>query len=308
VIHRDIKPANILLQDGSPLVADFGIALAVGAAGGRLTETGLSVGTPYYMSPEQATADREASAQSDIYSLGCVLYETLLGEPPYTGSSAQAVLSKILTEDVPVPRKARGSIPLHVDAAIRKAVEKLPADRFHGAGEFAGALGNPGFRYGDPEGRAGGRAGGRAPRTSTLAAAVAMIAIAGFTGWIVGQGRGPETGAGGLSRFDLTSTVQMESTDFGQIALDISPEGRRIVVANRGADGLGPLSIRSLDDLVLEAVPGTEGAGWPAFAGPGIFLPGATTARCTSNVTSGSIGSHRVGDLPSPSPSPSEST
>src|SRR6185369_10246506 len=91
VIHRDIKPANILFQDGQPVVADFGIALAVGAAGGgRLTETGLSLGTPYYMSPEQATGDQTVGPATDIYALGCVLYEMLVGEPPYTGATAQA--------------------------------------------------------------------------------------------------------------------------------------------------------------------------------------------------------------------------
>ena len=146
VIHRDIKPANILLSKGRPLVADFGIALAVSAAGGgRLTETGLSMGTPFYMSPEQASADREASAASDVYSLGCVLYEMLVGEPPYVGSSAQAVLAKILMADAPAPTAARTSIPANVDAAIRRALEKLPADRFTGAQEFAKALVDPGF-------------------------------------------------------------------------------------------------------------------------------------------------------------------
>jgi len=134
VIHRDIKPANILLSKGRPLVADFGIALAVTTAGaGRLTETGLSMGTPFYMSPEQASADREPSAASDVYSLGCVLYEMLVGDPPHTASSAQAVLAKILTGDVPAPGEARATIPAHVDAAIRKSLEKLPADRFTAA-------------------------------------------------------------------------------------------------------------------------------------------------------------------------------
>jgi serine/threonine-protein kinase len=149
VIHRDIKPANILLSKGRPLVADFGIALAVSAAGGgRLTETGLSMGTPYYMSPEQASADREQGASSDVYSLGCVLYEMLVGEPPYTGGSAQAVLAKILTGDAPAPARARSSIPGNVDAAIRKALERLPADRFVSAQSFARALSDKEFRHG----------------------------------------------------------------------------------------------------------------------------------------------------------------
>jgi serine/threonine protein kinase len=100
VIHRDIKPENILLHDGRPMVADFGIALAVSAAaGGRMTETGLSLGTPHYMSPEQATAEKEITARSDIYSLAAVLYEMLSGNPPHTGASAQQIIMKIVTED-----------------------------------------------------------------------------------------------------------------------------------------------------------------------------------------------------------------
>jgi serine/threonine-protein kinase len=140
IVHRDIKPANILLSRGEPLVADFGIALAVGAAGGsRLTETGLSVGTPYYMSPEQATGDQVVGPASDIYALGCVLYEMLVGEPPYLGNTAQAVLGKII-QGLPVSATAaRKSIPRNVDAAIRKALEKLPADRFTDAHGFAGS-------------------------------------------------------------------------------------------------------------------------------------------------------------------------
>ncbi|MBT8402999.1 MAG: serine/threonine protein kinase, partial [Gemmatimonadetes bacterium] len=120
IIHRDIKPANILLSRGRPLVADFGIALAVsGAGGGRLTETGLSLGTPYYMSPEQASADREPSPASDVYSLASVLYEMLVGEPPYTGATAQAVLARILTANAPAATEARPAIPAHVDAVLR---------------------------------------------------------------------------------------------------------------------------------------------------------------------------------------------
>ena len=142
VVHRDIKPANVLLTDGRPLIADFGIALAVAqAGGGRVTETGLSVGTPHYMSPEQATGDRDVDPRTDLYALGCVLYEMLLGEPPYSGTTAQAVLAKILTDPAPAPTKVRLSIPPNVDAAIRKALEKLPADRFASAQDFATALG-----------------------------------------------------------------------------------------------------------------------------------------------------------------------
>ena len=150
VIHRDIKPANILMQDGQPVVADFGIALAVGAAGGsRLTETGLSVGTPFYMSPEQATGDQQVGPPSDTYALAAVLYEILVGDPPYVGSTAQAVLGKIIAGAPVSATQIRKSVPTNVDAAIRKALEKLPADRFKGAQEFARALADPAFRHGE---------------------------------------------------------------------------------------------------------------------------------------------------------------
>ena len=137
VIHRDIKPANILLRDGEPVVADFGIALALGVAGGnRLTETGLSVGTPFYMSPEQATGDQPVGGSTDTYALGSVLYEMLVGEPPYPGTTAQAVLGKIIAGKPVSATELRPSIPANVDAAVRKALEKLPADRFTSAQEF----------------------------------------------------------------------------------------------------------------------------------------------------------------------------
>ncbi|MEK6597424.1 MAG: serine/threonine-protein kinase, partial [Gemmatimonadota bacterium] len=119
VIHRDIKPENVLIHDGQAMVADFGIALAVREAGGtRLTGTGLSVGTPSYMSPEQAMGDRELDARSDIYSLGAMLYEMLAGDPPFVGSTAQAIVAKILTEAAPPVTKARGAVPANVAAAI----------------------------------------------------------------------------------------------------------------------------------------------------------------------------------------------
>jgi eukaryotic-like serine/threonine-protein kinase len=182
VIHRDIKPENILLHDGRPVVADFGIALAVSAAaGGRMTETGLSLGTPHYMSPEQATAEREISARSDIYSLGCVLYEMLTGNPPHTGATAQQIIMKIVTEEaVPVTRLRR-SVPAHVAAAVATALEKLPADRFTSARAFAEALANPAYRRpADTAAAAAAMTAGRAwdPRTWPVPARVAVLAAA----------------------------------------------------------------------------------------------------------------------------------
>jgi hypothetical protein len=146
VIHRDIKPENILLHDGRPMVADFGIALAVSAAaGGRMTETGMSLGTPHYMSPEQATAEKEITGRSDIYSLASVLYEMLTGNPPHTGASAQQIIMKIIAEPVAEVTALRKSVPPNVAAALRKALEKLPADRFESARAFAEALADPHF-------------------------------------------------------------------------------------------------------------------------------------------------------------------
>ena len=141
VIHRDIKPENILLHDGQPVVADFGIALAITAAGGtRLTETGLSLGTPHYMSPEQATADRELDGRSDIYSLACVTYEMLGGQPPHIAPTAQAVVAKILVDDPKPVSDLRSNVPAHVDAALQRALSKIPADRFPDAAKFGEAL------------------------------------------------------------------------------------------------------------------------------------------------------------------------
>jgi serine/threonine-protein kinase len=146
VIHRDIKPENILLHDGRPMVADFGIALALSAAaGGRMTETGLSLGTPHYMSPEQATAEKEITARSDVYSLASVLYEMLAGQPPHLGGSAQQIIMKIIAEPVAAVTSLRKSVPANVAAALAKALEKLPADRFATAAEFGAALANSGF-------------------------------------------------------------------------------------------------------------------------------------------------------------------
>jgi eukaryotic-like serine/threonine-protein kinase len=142
VVHRDIKPENLLLtSDGNTLVADFGIARALGVgADDSLTQTGMSVGTPAYMSPEQATGDRALDARSDVYSLASVLYEMLAGEQPYTGPTMQAILMKRLSEPVPRVRSGRPSVPEAVDAAIGRALAVVPADRYATAALFAQAL------------------------------------------------------------------------------------------------------------------------------------------------------------------------
>ena len=139
VVHRDIKPENILLHEGAAMVADFGIGKALSAQGASLTQTGLSLGTPAYMSPEQAAGDLGTDGRSDLYSLGCVLYEMLTGEPPFTGVSAQAIIAKRFV--APIPRiQATRDVPAAVDTAVTRALARTPADRFPSAAEFAAAL------------------------------------------------------------------------------------------------------------------------------------------------------------------------
>jgi len=141
IVHRDIKPENILLSEGHAVVADFGIARAVSAAGDqRLTETGLSLGTPAYMSPEQAAAEPSLDGRSDLYALACVLYEMLAGQPPFTGSTAQAILARHAIDPVPRLRTVRATVPVGVEEAISRALNKVPAERFASVTEFSAAL------------------------------------------------------------------------------------------------------------------------------------------------------------------------
>ncbi|MGK2935881.1 MAG: protein kinase domain-containing protein [Gemmatimonadaceae bacterium] len=183
LVHRDIKPENILLHDGSAMVADFGIALAVSRSDGgtRMTETGMSLGTPHYMSPEQATGEREITARSDIYALGAMLYEMLSGEPPFTGPTAQAIIARVMTEQPRGLGIQRRSVPPNVEAATMKALEKLPADRFGSAAQFVEALSNAtfaaatGYHAAVPQ-RRPGFAGTVLRAAPWLVAAVAVVA------------------------------------------------------------------------------------------------------------------------------------
>jgi Tol biopolymer transport system component/tRNA A-37 threonylcarbamoyl transferase component Bud32 len=226
VIHRDIKPENILLHDGRPMVADFGIALAVSAAaGGRMTETGLSLGTPHYMSPEQATADKDIPARSDVYSLASVMYEMLAGEPPHMGNTAQAIIMKIIAEPVQPVTELRKSAPPNVAAALAKALEKLPADRFASAKDFAEALTNPAFT--SAVGVPGARAvvtRSRLRTVATVSAAAAIIATAlAAWGWL----RSPEPRDEQVVRFALPMQDSAGAASYGVV----SPDGSMLVMA-----------------------------------------------------------------------------
>jgi serine/threonine-protein kinase len=182
VVHRDIKPENILLNGDQALVADFGIAKALDAAGGeRLTETGLSLGTPAYMSPEQATAG-SVDPRTDIYSLGCVLYEMLAGDPPFVGSTPRAVMARHAIDPVPSLITARPGVPPPLEAAIRRALAKVPADRFSTAADFAGALTAP--MPPAASARAGRlRLSGRRGVMALVATLVAALGIVGLERW-----------------------------------------------------------------------------------------------------------------------------
>ena len=263
VIHRDIKPANILIQDGEPVVSDFGIALVLGAGGGdRLTETGLSLGTPFYMSPEQATGDQPVGSSTDTYALGSVLYEMLVGEPPYPGTTTQAVLGKIIAGKPVSAAEHRSSVPANVDAAIRCAIEKLPADRFGSVQEFAKALGDPGFRHGELTGVGSMHSGGIWNRVS-IATIVLAIVVTAVTVSSLGS---PEPGS--IMRFTVRAPPGLEINSSGGLAL--SPDGRTVVFRNNAA----PYGLfrRDLDRLEAVPLPGTENAWMPFFSPNGSWI------------------------------------
>jgi serine/threonine-protein kinase len=249
VIHRDIKPANILLQDGQPVVADFGIALAVGAAGGsRLTETGLSVGTPFYMSPEQATGDQQVGPASDTYALAALLYEMLTGDPPYIGSTAQAVLGKII-QGAPVSATGiRSSIPVNVDAAIRKALEKLPADRFTGAQDFGRALEDPSFRHGAEQ-----LAEEVTPTRNRLAMGMAGLAAAFalVSGWALTRPEPPTP----VRRLSLAVSEAQYPSEY----LSLSADGSAMVMTYFDERNQPRLWLRRWAELSSTPVQGAEG-------------------------------------------------
>lgn len=265
VIHRDIKPANILLQDGQPVIADFGIALAVGSAGGaRLTETGLSVGTPYYMSPEQATGDQHVGPQSDIYALACVLYEMLVGEPPFPGQTAQAVLGRIISGEYTPVTRHRPSVPPNVDGAIRKGLEKISADRFATADEFSRALQDAGFRHGNV-GAAVGSPGpwkGVAIGTSLLA-----VIFMGLMTWAVLQE--PEEAPVAWFGVQLPEGHDPARSYGANVA--ISPDGGTIVYVGPSDQPGMPIQLwmRSRGALEPRPLNGTENGFNPVFAPDG---------------------------------------
>ena len=273
VIHRDVKPENILLHDGQALVADFGIALAVSNAGGtRLTETGLSLGTPHYMSPEQATGDRQLDARSDVYALGAVTYEMLAGDPPHLGGTAQVVIAKILTDEPQPLTRRRPTVPAHVDAAVRTALAKTPADRFPGAAAFAAALATPGFTGATLATPIPGRQA--VGRWNLLVAA-----LAGMAAGLIASSIWPDS--------EPSPTINRQRILLGHKGSvrpitpawsALSPDGSAIVFSDTTGT-VTRLWIKERDKLDAVPIAGTTGGEGPFFSPDGAFIAFAADGK-----------------------------
>ncbi|HEX6315608.1 MAG TPA: serine/threonine-protein kinase, partial [Gemmatimonadaceae bacterium] len=265
IVHRDIKPENILLHDGRALVADFGIALAVSRSDSstRMTETGMSLGTPHYMSPEQAMGERELTPRSDVYALGCVLYEMLTGEPPFTGPTAQAIVARVMTDAPRSITAQRHTVPAHVEIAIRKALEKLPADRFGTAAQLAEALRTP-TRAVAPAPLV---SPSRAERRLVFSLGAVALAALGLAAWGLSRPVPPAP----VSRYALS--FPGASSPVGMMLL--SKTGSHLVygglvtegaVSARFGGAVSQLWIKARDQVESRPIPGTIGAGVFAIA------------------------------------------
>ncbi len=277
VIHRDLKPENILLQEGQPVVADFGIALAVSKAGGnRITQTGLSLGTPSYMSPEQATGDRIIDARSDIYSLGAITYELLTGEPPHVGSTSQAVIARMLTDKPRPIRTTRSSVPEYVEDAVQRALEKLPADRYATVREYADAL------QGRIEVGAGAAArtsarkhqvGRLTWRKRLLDPLVLGLATLSLVFLVAALTRGRDGTAPAIQsiRFLLSTPDSARAFDNYPWPAAISPDGTTLVYPVQTPAGI-VLYAQRTNQLEARPIPGTAGGSQPLFSPDGQWL------------------------------------
>ena len=281
VIHRDIKPENILLHDGRAVVADFGIALAVSAASGsRMTQTGLSLGTPQYMSPEQAMGEKQIDARADIYALGAVLYEMLTGEPPFSGATVQAIVAKVLTEKPMSPTAVRDTIPVHVEATLFKALAKLPADRFASAAEFATALARPEATAGFTNARAAGASATRSRVASPLLAwSVAGVSLAlAAWGWARAS-RGPADPPPVVRALvPIVSGTAPTVVGVGNI-IAITNDGSRIAFSGMDSTHVARIFVQSLGAPTLQAVPGSNFAVTPFFSPDGQSIGFSASGR-----------------------------
>jgi Tol biopolymer transport system component len=275
IIHRDIKPENILLQGSHALVADFGIALAVQHAGGaRLTQTGLSLGTPQYMSPEQAMGDRAVDHRADIYALAAVTYEMLTGEPPHTGANAQAIVAKLLTENVRPPSKVRSTVSPAVDDALLTGLAKLPADRFSSVAEFLAAMRSVTGARPSVRSDAWRAISSAERRRGVLLAMVAVAALAATGGWLLGRTTGSDASATneGATRFVLEMRRgESVSLDIATVYA-ISRDGQTLAyVASEGGKP-NQIFVRRFDELEARPLAGSQGASNLTFSPDGKWL------------------------------------
>ena len=275
IIHRDIKPENVLLQGGHALVADFGIALAVHHAGGhRMTQTGLSLGTPQYMSPEQAMGEKTVDARSDVYSLGAITFEMLSGEPPFTGGTVQAIVAKLMADPARPLRQLRKSVPEHVEAAVQSALEKLPADRLPTAAAFAEAIGDQSFTAPSPavKGRTRRRAAKFMLRPWWIAS-IALNALLLVAAVVLWQRKPPQP----TSRQQVTLWQRNILDPLGPGApivatqAAIAPDGSSIVFTDSVAGGF-QLFRKDRDAAAAIPIAGTEGGVSPFFSPDGQWI------------------------------------
>jgi eukaryotic-like serine/threonine-protein kinase len=280
VIHRDIKPENILLHEGQALVADFGIALAASKAGGtRMTETGMSLGTPHYMSPEQAMGEREITARADVYALGAVTYEMLIGDPPFTGSTAQAIVAKVLTETPAPLGRARTTIPEVVEDAVLTALAKLPADRFASAAEFAAALAGTGGARTTARGAARRANDGGRWRTISAVLGTTTLGVGALAAWALIRGpgiAGPsiyDVATPDSARIALVNNASRNAT-YGAVSRNvaIAADGSFLVYVALRPDSTGLLWYRSLLTDEARPLPGTTGASSPRISPDGVHV------------------------------------
>ena len=283
IVHRDIKPENILLNDGQALVADFGIALAASAVGGdrRMTQTGMSLGTPHYMAPEQAMGEREITAKADLYALGCVLYEMLVGEPPFTGPTAQAIVARVMTEEPRSLVAQRRTVPPAVEDIVRRSLQKLPADRYASAAQFVDALAKVGTE--DSRGfeavRYAAQAGPRL-RTTIGIAAVVVAATWGAAAWWYST-RTPGVVGSPPSRLAVFAPGLGGKGDamiLRHIAL--TPDGAAVLYLAAGEDGINRLMHRPLESADAVPIPGAQGGlASPAVSPNGHWIVGTVEGK-----------------------------
>jgi len=307
VIHRDLKPENILLQEGQPVIADFGIALAVSNAGGsRVTQTGISLGTPQYMSPEQATGDRDIDGRTDIYSLGAMLYEMLAGEPPYVGNTAQAIIAKVITDKPRSLRLARDTVSPTIEMAVECALAKLPADRFATAQAFADALKGHGAATSRsiPIGSSAEmrvRLARRSPWRA-LAARVAGVATVVAIGVAIGfYMRGLGVRPSPTVRYDVRFGTGMSIAVGGGSPVAISRDGRYLAYTANGVDNTRHVYIRGADELQAREVPGSILGRAPFFSPDGQWIGFWAAGQVKKAPVSGGV-AVAVADLANMSP------